>query len=105
MLIRDADLELSALPDAYEGKSMLVELFTGCGELGARLGTLEKRPAKHVLEAFYAGGHSRLSEVHLASGMDEAAGVGDDEEGTCEVDVHVLGGRLQLEKSIYRNFR
>ena len=100
MLIGDADLELGALPHAHEGESMFVELLTGRGEFGARLGTLKKRPPEHVFEAFDACRHGGLREVHLARGMDETTGLGDDEEGACEVDVHALAVHCEVSSKL-----
>ena len=47
MLVREADLELGALPDADEGEGMLAELLAGRRGLSARLGSLEQgRPSR-----------------------------------------------------------
>ena len=88
MLIGEAHLELSMLPDADQREGMLLELIARGGELGARLGALEQRASQQVLKAFDACRNGRLRDVHLARGIDEAAGFRNHQERAREIDIH-----------------
>ncbi len=84
MLIGEPDFELGMLPDADQRERMLLELLARRGELGTGLGALEKRASEQVFEAFDARRNGRLRDVHLARGIDEAARLGNHQEGARE---------------------
>ncbi len=73
MLVREADLELGALPDAHEGEGMLAELLACSRGLSSGLRSLEHGASEQVLEALDARRDRRLSDVELVGGFDEAA--------------------------------
>ncbi len=88
MLVREADLELSALPYAHQREGMLAELLAcGCG-LCSRLRSLEHGASEQILEALDARRDRRLSDVELVGRLDEAARLRYHEEGACEIDIH-----------------
>ncbi len=85
-----ADLELRVLPDAHQRERVLLELLAGAGQRRAVLGAIEQGPPEHVFEPLDARAHGRLRDVHLARGVDEAAGLRDHQERACEGDVHLV---------------
>jgi len=67
---------------------MLLKQFAGARQLGARFRSSEKWPPKQLFQAFDARRDSRLCDVELARSINEAPGLGNDEKGTSEIDVH-----------------
>ena len=59
------------------------------GLVGAALGSLEQLPSEQLFQHLDARANRRLRDVHLARSVDEAARLGDHQEGACEIDVHV----------------
>jgi len=99
MLVGEAHFELRALPDAHERERVLPELLARGGEVRAGLGAFENGTAQQVFEALDAGRNRRLRDVELRSGLDEAAGFGNHQERSSEVDVHaMLATRLERRK-------
>ena len=84
----EADLQLGVMPHPHQRQRMLLELLAGAGERRPALGALEQRPPEQLLQHADARAHRRLRDVHLARSVDEAAGLGNHQEGLRKGDVH-----------------
>ena len=90
MLICKGNLKLRLLPDAHQSQCMLLKEFPRAGQFDARLRSRKQRSPEQIFETFDARGDGGLSDVELASGINEAARFSNNQKCASEIDVHRL---------------